>query len=362
MKAYLKKTAWLMAPLALVVMAVNFFGDAANIYSDVEERMATAMVAGLHVANAYNYDERILQRKLIERDPTPPELLVLGSSRVMLFDGKLFSASAFRNHGVGGATLEDIAGIYQLHKNNTSLPKRIVLGLDPWILNDHNSLDKWMEFLPEFSQFMDQDPPWSPLRPQRKALGQLISPSYFQQSLPMLYDRLFHPELTEIQPVSEVQGESFIRMSDGSVRYQAEITQASPEQVDERARTALGGFFKMDRYTELSAAKKQILERLLDDWAAQGIQVQLVLIPFHPIVYADLVSKDRYAVLPQFQHYVIELAAQKGVRLTGSLDPGDLGMGRTHFYDSMHMNPAGVARVLEGADRFGNSEFIYFQF
>lgn len=348
MKAYLRKTALALVPIALVLMAVNFFGDAANIFTCIEQDMAMYMVSGKHVANAYNYDERILQRRLIQQETERHEVVVMGSSRVMLFHSGLFGTNSFRNYGVGAATLEDVAGIFQLLRNAGRLPKRIVLGLDPWILNDRNELTKWQEFSEEYAQFMQQAAPWRPLPFVRKALGQLFSPSYFQQSLPMLFKRLAHPETTIIKPIESLEqdGTSFVRLADGSIRYQQDMTSATAEQVDERARQALGGIVGVEHYEEVSEQKKALFERLLCRWSELGIDVELVLIPFHPIVYEDFRQKARYTSVLEFEAYVANLAVTRKIPFRGSLNPALLGLDRRHFYDSMHLNPEGVLLLL----------------
>lgn len=348
MKAYLRKTALALAPMALILMAVNFFGDAANIFTSIEQEMADYMVSGRHVANAYNYDERILQRRLIQQETVRQDVVVMGSSRAMLFHAGLFGTESFRNYGVGAATLEDVAGIFQLLYNAGRVPKRIVLGLDPWILNDRSGLTKWQEFSAEYAQFMEQAAPWRPLPFVRKALGQLISPSYFQQSLPMLFKRVAHPESTTIVPIESLDYDlqSFVRLSDGSIRYQSDMTSATEEQVDERARQALGGIVGVEHYSELSLEKKALFELLLARWQEQGIQVELVLIPFHPIVYEDFRQKARYTSVLEFEAYVANLAVTRKIPFRGSLNPALLGMDRRHFYDSMHLNPEGVLLLL----------------
>ena len=266
----------------------------------------------------------------------------------MLFHAGLFGTESFRNYGVGAATLEDVAGIFQLLYNAGRVPKRIVLGLDPWILNDRSGLTKWQEFSAEYAQFMEQAAPWRPLPIVRKALGQLISPSYFQQSLPMLFKRVAHPESTTLKPIDSLEqdSDSFVRLFDGSIRYQADMTRATQELVDERAREALGAHVGVEHFAELSVDKKALFERLLHRWIDLGIDVELVLIPFHPVVYEEFRQRPRYAKVLEFEAYVADIAGTLGVSFRGSLNPALLGMDRRHFYDAMHLNPDGVLLLL----------------
>src|SRR5690606_22220124 len=102
-----------------------------------------AILVGNNVTNIENYDERTLQRNIINNHHICPQVLVLGSSRTMLINSREFIGKTFFNNSVSGASIEDIVAIYQMYDNRKCYPGKIILALDPWILNVNNGQNRW---------------------------------------------------------------------------------------------------------------------------------------------------------------------------------------------------------------------------
>jgi hypothetical protein len=84
MRKFITKLLLVLIPTFLFVVFINYFGDAANLFSvNFEKKIADILQKGYNVTNISNYDERLLGKYLITGSTACPNVLVLGSSRVM---------------------------------------------------------------------------------------------------------------------------------------------------------------------------------------------------------------------------------------------------------------------------------------
>ena len=69
--------------------------DAAKIFhTGYERNIANIIYSSKNATNISNYDERILQKELINKIKSKPDILILGSSRTMLINSSYFESSA----------------------------------------------------------------------------------------------------------------------------------------------------------------------------------------------------------------------------------------------------------------------------
>ena len=79
------KLTLILLPVAILVISVNYFVDPANMFSSREyvSGIADILSKGNNVNNVKNYDERLLQEQMTTKLQRTPDIVVLGSSRVM---------------------------------------------------------------------------------------------------------------------------------------------------------------------------------------------------------------------------------------------------------------------------------------
>ncbi len=91
MKKFIRKVVITSFPIVIILIGVNYFGDAAKLFdSEYEKMMAAIVLNGNYVTNITDYDERIFQKELINGMNNSPEVLVIGSSRTMLINSRFF--------------------------------------------------------------------------------------------------------------------------------------------------------------------------------------------------------------------------------------------------------------------------------
>lgn len=99
MKLYLKSLL-LLLPIAIFIIAINFFVDPANIfYNGYEKGIAEHLVKGYNVTNVENYNERLLQKYFIDNMKDCPDIIALGSSRIMQLNSPFLKEDKFINTG-----------------------------------------------------------------------------------------------------------------------------------------------------------------------------------------------------------------------------------------------------------------------
>lgn len=95
MKQFLIKTIFISILILGTLISVNYFGDAARLFSvGYEKRIADIILSGINVTNISNYDERLFQKELITSMEHSPDVVILGSSRTMLINKDYFNKNS----------------------------------------------------------------------------------------------------------------------------------------------------------------------------------------------------------------------------------------------------------------------------
>ena len=124
MKVFIKKSVLFLITVITSIVFVNYFGDGANIYIDLDKEIAKVLNDGNNVTNLENFNEWLLRMNSVNMLKKAPDIIVLGSSRVATFSSKSFNEKIFYNNAVSGASLEDYISIYQVYKERNILPKK----------------------------------------------------------------------------------------------------------------------------------------------------------------------------------------------------------------------------------------------
>lgn len=115
----------------------------------IESKVIIINSSGYNVTN-YKINERVVAKTRPIYLNEPPDVLVLGSSRVLKINTSFFNGKNIINSAVSGAILKDILSIYyNYHKNNIK-PKEILIGIDPWVLNNNDK--RWKVLKDDFEK------------------------------------------------------------------------------------------------------------------------------------------------------------------------------------------------------------------
>lgn len=350
MKKFILKLIILLTPLLLFVVFVNYIGDAANLFSvGFEKKIADEILKGNNVTNVYNYDERLLEKHLIYNSTLCPDVLVIGSSRAMIINSSIFQKQTFFNASVSGASIEDLIAIYQLFLQKKCLPKKIIIGLDPWTLNINNGQTRWKTLIQEYSTLFNQLTN-SSLDAKDEQIEskylQLVSPSYFKGSFKKMY-------LVSSKPVATISkiNDNLTKLVDGSITYDLEYRSATLDEIEKRASGFISGdIYSVEKFDKLSPEIMFLLEKFIKHLRSNQIEISFFLAPYHPKVYSFIAKTDKYIKVIESENYFRDLGLKHGIKVIGSFNPIRLKIDGSCFYDGMHCNEKGIEKILLNED------------
>lgn len=366
-KIRLVKKLLFFSPLALVVVGFNCYIDPAHLFrgGTYERGIAKLLLAGQHVANVSNYDERLLQRYYIEGLNENKDIIVLGSSTALQIDTDLFHGKGLFNHAVSGGSLEDYLAIYHLYRRKGLSPGTVIFGLDPWILNAKNGQTRWKslerEYL-EILRFMENKYNVR-FAADRRSLNpkylEAVSLNYFQYSfleaLRRLKDHFSGEDLLrtkgEYFPTTEEFSTFDVVRYDGSRRYGLELRSADPSEVEVKARTfaEVDDVYSMGGFDRLNTQAQQLFEAYIDFLLDCGVEIVFFLPPYYPTIYEVLASQSEDRMIKQCENYFVDLAERKEIKVIGSYNPSDVGLTAADFYDVMHVRQEAIKNIFRNA-------------
>lgn len=345
----------LVIPLLAVIAGTNYIMDPALLFhSSFIEEVAQGITEGSNAAlTADNYDERKLQKLLIEGFSGTPDGIVLGSSRVMCIPCDALGFGQGFCHGVSGAVIEDMVSIVGMYEKKGHLPENVVIGIDPWLLNANHGDTRYRELIPEYNMFAEQlsvsaikgEKVYSKNLYIMKA-EQLLSPTYFQSSLvrimrtPTSLPEALRTVGDEPSPLigSSVHPDYTNKLADGSIIYAETMHMQSEEAVSRSvAETiAAGTFYHSAGYREFSPEITDQLAKLIAFLQSRDISVTFVLPPLHPMFYDYITEHKEYQMLIASDSFIRTFAEERGIRVIGSVNPHRIGAQNSDFYDFMH--------------------------
>ncbi len=336
----------------LAVAATNYCVDPAQLFSDgnYEQGVADILLSGNNVANVSNYDERLLQKAYVNNLKRRNDVIVLGSSRSMQLRSHLFPGMSFFNHGVSGASIEDYLAIYELYEQREFVPSIVVLGLDPWILNQYSRQNRWKSLRWEYFSIthrLNINPDIINSDNESKKLMELISLPYLKESIRKF---LFYKNQGKYFPTSNYNlADSNVILRDGSYLYNRKYRTKTPEEVKASAISYVSGnsIYSLNNFKCLDKKALISLEKFVEYLQDNNIKVIFFLPPYHPYVYKFMSKSEKYRIILETENYFRKLANNKGITILGSYNPNDPCCCRPDdFLDGMHPKKSCLNNVL----------------
>ena len=334
------KSALLFLPLVILLAAVNWYADPANLLRGGYEQYAAEILAsGQNAANLRNMDDRAFMRTYAGLRTQPVGTLALGSSHSMQLTTELTGDPDFFCAGVTGADLRDCISIYRLFREQGFAPQRVILVVDPWFLcentlDDRALTDGYVDFCTEngFTPYGGQGGSrWSAV----KRCANLFSIPYFQSSLDYLKKGLHRTR--ELEATREHTTGGAMRRADGSYCYEGEYRDMPIEAVRQLAQDCVGEPPSYARdFTGINGDLVEQLRTFLQELQADGAQVAVMLAPYHPHYYAHMRESELYRDFLATEGIVREMAGELEIPVFGSYDPEACGLDETDFYDAQH--------------------------
>ena len=329
----------ILVPITLLVITANYLVDPANIFSGQAyvSGIAGILLKGHNVDKVANYDERALQEQIITKLSWRPDVVVLGSSRVMELGADFFPGKKVLNCGVSHANINDLLAITGLLDSTDRLPQEVVINLDPHLVCQGGT-SEWESLAAYREHYLTEIHAKEPLH--RGSLGlekfySLISFEYFEKSLGFVLQHKTKRFLDVGQNRPAVYG----RFSDGTICYPSSYAFPDTLKVAGDARV-IGG----REETTLDTTKVKQLNELLDFFAARKIAVVFIMLPYHPNYYRMM--DQRYPnMFNQYTRIFRQIALDRQLPIHGGFDANTLGIPLGQFYDSWHCSRAAIKKV-----------------
>jgi len=345
-----------VAILLGIAATVAYIEDPGHIFTEgYETGIANILLSGQNAANIENYDERLLQKEIIQNDQRHIDMIVLGSSRSMQINSQtindIFTDQIFFNHCVSGASIEDYIAILELYFEKNALPSTIILGVDPWILNSKNDQDRWKSLRNEYENGVERISAKSIVKIQDfddidtniDPYLSLISRPIIIKSLQQLLSSNGNYYSTNFENLNVA-----IRLKDGTISYPESFKNKTVEQINRGATNYANNdpIYSLGRFTQIDSQSKFLFESTIQYLQKRNTTIVLFLPPYHPIVSDKLTTDPQYSMVKEAESYFREFALSENITVIGSYDPNILNLSSTDFYDGMHPTREAIDKIL----------------
>lgn len=339
-----------LACVAALPVAFNAWIDPARLrpWPDDERAIAQALLAGHNVTDVTNFNAYAIERLLADGRAHAPEVLAIGASRIQMLPASAFPGRRFVNAAVAGASLDDMLSVYALYDTAAGRPRRVVLNLDPGSTDRDLDTPGWTPLLAGHASMLrklgDSAPPWRFWLTKRvSTLKRMATPEYFRLSV---YSwRTYGPSGARFVVTDREQNDNHTKTPDGTLVWPRE----PPEQT-ERAATDYVALMRRGRapYNGVDKAipeRARLLEQFVRYLRRDGIEVDLLLVPFHPLVYGEFARRPRNSLADVESRYR-DLARRTGASIVGSYDPVNVDAAAADFFDDAHLRPDALVRLF----------------
>jgi hypothetical protein len=345
-KMLVKRLLFVFLPISiLALVGVNYFLDGENLYFNQYERiMARQILSGHNITNISKYNDRFFQKHVITKMKNCPEIAIFGSTRTMMINNFYFGNFTFFNHSLNGATIEDIITLIMLYDIKKCLPKKIVIGIDPWLLNEKNKQERWKYLAKEYNIAL-----------QKLGLESIVVDTGYIQKLP---DKLFsfsyfltsinkEPRQTSAPEVSRKNFNKLTtKLKDGSIIYSEAFREMSEKEVLAKVETSLKrNTFGFEGNRNFYIKNQEAFEKLVVYLLNKDISLTFYFSPYHPLAFDFFSADTKYGNFLEAEKYFKNLATEQGIQCVGSFNPHSLGMDASYFLDYQNSNRKCVTKL-----------------
>ncbi len=343
-----------LLPIPAFMIWFNYTVDCSGFFQGelYEREVVSALMAGENVSGYDQMNEQKIYSLYAQNLEKPFNTVAVGSSRILQLTNSIAGEESYLNCGVSGADIRDIMGMFYLFDKADMLPQNLIIGADPWLLNgnaDALNLRSNAELYNEFlSTRLGMDVPYE--KPDETARYKaLLSPSYFQGNL----SHYFRQAASEEEPLAVNPNLNntlaTVKMADGSVWYPKDFRNATQEEIDAKARQEATTFLRMENYLAPDPSLTHIFEEFIQYAKGKGVNVILVLSPYHPLVYNYASeNKEKYPGFFLSEDWFIQCAEKYKLPLYGSYNPFVAECTDFDFYDGLHIKGEALKRIFPG--------------
>jgi hypothetical protein len=320
--------------LLSLLSGFNYFFDSYGFFQNNKglSSAVKALSQGNIVAGLENYDERLFQKQIYHNFEKIPDCIALGSSKSMMIESNMVACQGkFFNHSVSDASLEDYIAITGIYAKDDKLPKKIILGIDPWIFNKNTGRGDWLILKDKYA-FMLSQMNTSKVNKINETKNNYLQLINFDNTI---YNIEHLNKIDLIKVVADDNIDSSIKRPDGSIAYPYKIKFQSDEETKKNAIEYISGkVYNLEDFDQLS--KIQLFEDFIVYLQAHNVEVEFFIPPYHPIVYDYISHNSKYYNVLKVEEYLNSFALNHKIKVFGSYNPNKYGLRSKDFTDGMH--------------------------
>jgi hypothetical protein len=341
-KRWLKRLFIIVAALLAGVALFNLLVDGVGVFRFNKglKYAATNLLQGRMVAGPLGiYDERELQKLVVQQYPSRRDIIAIGSSRTLQLRKRFLKGPMdFFNHSVAGVCMEDYMAILGLYRSSGLLPKTVILAIDPWIFNRENGLPAGWKILDRYYREMSEE--IDATGPRSKSLintGKMVeSVSKVMQLVNLEYTLQnwgYFRKGKRLYVTDRIDIDDFVREPDGSLHFPG-----GTRSVKEAEKQDGPGYAMPEQFIKNfdSLYGTEMFEGLVRYLTVRDVKVIFLLPPLHPTAYQSCIDNPKCQVLLKVEPYLRNLALRFHARVIGSLDPRKYGFTSQDFSDTIH--------------------------
>ncbi|HEX3748149.1 MAG TPA: hypothetical protein VHW09_29675 [Bryobacteraceae bacterium] len=322
------------APLAVGLLVIDWVGAQPPVQHILTCRLhaaAEALVAGQTIRS--HADMHDLKPIWVEHLTQRPDVVVLGSSRVVQISHDWFQPRRMLNLAILAGDFEDAVGMFQRLVERRMTPKLVLLQLNPTL------------------SFRGKPGTTPGLAPQyRRALLHygIFPPILF--SGPLTLDAVFWDPRIFLsrnlwQATAEMDPTEYRLRPDGTADWAVTEPQRTADEAERQAVTQMHHLDPEREQWRMTSRPgwfdRRILLAFVDDLRARGIRLVVILVPIHPTAFSFYTSHGGYD-----DSWIRGDMAAHGVTVIGSYSPAVARVTRDDFFDDVHVHPEVLHRLL----------------
>ncbi|MBE6097710.1 MAG: hypothetical protein E7198_07925 [Schwartzia succinivorans] len=348
MKKFVLKFVLITLMTFVPIVSCNYFVDPANRFrEDMVSKVAEYLNEGYIVETPANMDEGLLQEKRISTMGYVPKTVIIGSSHIMYIP---FDYDDTYNAGMSGSYLGDYYAIVGLLKYYNKMPKRIVIGVDPWAFLRDSTDGYWVSLKP-YSFYLKRDIVGSSFFSDKVAYGilrgsklmELYSLAYFRSSLSKIKsDGLPQKSNESVAIVDDtlVSEKSKIATDGRRISAKKGFQDIVDIEKDVDKKISSGNIYQFGKgFTQIPDTQWDEFVTLIQYLRDNGIEVVLYLPAWHPRVYELFATDDEYSGVLKVENKVRIFAKKNDIVVHGGYNPANNNFNTEDFMDWLHLKP-----------------------
>lgn len=334
----------IIAPVGTLVVLANYFVDPAHLFSSATylQGIGEILSKGHNVDNVGNYNERLLQELMVTRLHKTPDVVVLGSSRIMEVGSDFFPGKTVLNCGVSHANINDLIALTGLLDSLHRLPATMVINVDPSLVNRNKNIE-WKSLYDYYDFYFTAAKLKKPAGKKNDPsmffdkIYTLVSLNYFRESL----NFLIHGRSGRYNDVLQNRPTSEGRFFDGTICYPSSYTRPDTVKlaIDSRNTAIRQKAFDTD------PENIRLLNDLIMFLQSKQINIEWVMLPYHP-VYFETTNKLQQNFFQASESFFINFARQRNIPVKGSFDARVNHISQSEFYDLYHCSKEAIKKII----------------